>query len=56
MTGEALRVSEFKAHVSNLDNRITVLASRVLPLLISPSKRRDLEKQLALPEVQKANR
>ena len=48
--------SEFMARVSNLDNRVSILAAKVLPLIYSPTQRRRYEKRLALSQVQKADR
>jgi len=41
---------EFKARVSNLDNRISILAARVLPLINSPTQRERYAKRLRVTE------
>jgi hypothetical protein len=43
-----------RARIANLDNRISILAAKVLPLLTSPTQRERYAKRLQVSEVRKA--
>ena len=45
-----------RARIKNLDHRITILASKVVPLLLMPRDRERYADRLALPKVQKKDR
>jgi hypothetical protein len=43
-----------RARIANLDNRISILAAKVLPLIYSPTQRERYAERLQVSEVRKA--